>query len=177
MAKTNNPRAYDQDRGTYAVDIEGNAFKNVTASKTMYISTSAGVLHAVVLNTNGGTVDIYDNRAATGTKVGQIASDAPEGQFVYDVAYSNGLTVVTGATVDCTVVYRPGSSTINSPSVSPSISPSVSPSISPSASPSLSPSSSVSPSPSPSTSPSNSPSASPSVSPSNSPSTSPSTGG
>ena len=166
MAKTNNPKAYDQDRGTYTVDTEGNNYKKVAASSTTRLSNTSGVLHAIVLNTNGGTVDIYDGLNDAGTSIGQIALDAPEGTFIYDIAYSTGLTVKTGATSNVTVVFRPAGGVVSSTSASSSASPSLSPSASTSPSSSASPSASTSPSTSPSLSPSSTPS--PSLSPSKS---------
>ena len=55
-----------------------------------------------------GTVTIYDNSAASGTKIGTITSYASvPGCFIYDVAFWTGLTIVTAtAAPDITVSWR-----------------------------------------------------------------------
>jgi hypothetical protein len=157
-------KAYDDSRRTFAV------------ATNQVIATGAGVLVGVSLNTNGGTVTLYDNTAPSGTSIGIIASDAPEGFFPFGIAFTTGLTVTNGSTTNCTIVYR-GTSSVSSASLSPStsVSPSSSASVSPSESPSVSASASVSPSTSVSASSSASISPSTSVSNSTSPSISPST--
>ena len=171
--------AYDDGRKTHAVDIEGNSHHLCDASTTNNVASGAGVLRGISLNTNGGTAIVYDSLTASGTEIGTIANDAPEGMYLEDIAFSTGLTIVTGATINVTAIYRPAgtpfsSSTSPSVSKSPSLSPSKSPSLSPSTSPSVSVSPSLSPSTSPSVSTSPSESLSPSLSPSFSPSFSPS---
>jgi len=193
MAKTTNPKSifygdaivnsYDDSRKSIAVDIEGNSYKILNASSTTLVSNAKGVLHAIAVGTKGGTVDVYDSLTGTGTLIAKISATF-EGTLILDVAYSTGLTIVTGSTVSATAIFRPFTLVASSGSLSPSASasssgsPSSSPSASgspsgsPSASPSLSPSRSGSPSSSPSKSAS--PSASSSPSKSSSPSLSPS---
>ena len=165
-------RIYDDGRKTIAVDVEGNSYRNLSASTNTTVTTGVGVLRGISLNTNGGTVTIYDSLTPSGTKIGTIAADAPEGFFPFEASFALGLTIVTGATVDATVIYRPASTVHTSSSASPSTS--ISPSVSNSESPSTSVSNSSSASISPSTSVSNSSSASisPSTSVSNSASSS-----
>jgi len=150
--------------------LTGNEAKNIAVAKTTYLARSYGVLNNISLNTNGGTVTVYDSTTGSGTLLGSIASDAPEGTYLQNIAFYNGLTIVTGGTADVTVTYRAGTSGWTVVSVSPSSSSSVSESpsasVSPSASTSISPSASVSPSASTSISPSASTSPSASVSPS-----------
>lgn len=159
-----------------SVFIEGATYKHITTASTVRLSNAFGILHGISLNTNGATVTVYDNAQGTGTVIGVIAADAPEGMYLESIRFNNGLSIVPAGTVDITVVYSSPQSSLTVGSISPSASPSVSPSKSPSTSPSVSVSPSVSPSTSPSVSvsPSLSPSASPSVSPSKSPSVSPS---
>jgi len=148
-----------------AMYLEGAAYKNITSAQTTYLANSYGTLFGVSLNTNGATVTVYDSTSASGTPIGIIASDAPEGMYLEQIGFSKGLTVVTGGSCNVTFAYAAAFSTTGpAVSMSPSISPSKSPSLSPSASPSLSPSLSSSVSPSQSLSPSLSPSISPSPS-------------
>ena len=57
------------------------------------IESTPGVLHTICINTPAatGTITIYDNTAATGTKIGSITSYASlPNRFTYDVAFGGG---------------------------------------------------------------------------------------
>lgn len=86
------------------------SYQNITTDATTAIKAGPGYLHTVCINTPAatGTVTIYDNTAASGTKIGTITSFASVGGcFTYDVAFWTGLTVVTAtATPDITVSFR-----------------------------------------------------------------------
>lgn len=90
----------------------GAKFTNVAASATTVVKTGAGILHRIVVNTAlaTGTLTIYDNTAASGTKIATVtipAAPAPS-HFVleFQCAFATGLTIV-GATanIDYTAVY------------------------------------------------------------------------
>jgi hypothetical protein len=85
-------------------------YKNITTDTTTTLKTTRGYLHTVCVNTPAatGTITIYDNTAASGTKIGVITSFASlPGCFTYDVAFWTGLTVVTAtAAPDVTVSFR-----------------------------------------------------------------------
>lgn len=51
---------------------------------------------------------IYDNTAGSGTKIGTIDTTAGVQTFLYDVAFSTGLTIVTaaGTASDMTLSYK-----------------------------------------------------------------------
>jgi hypothetical protein len=69
------------------------------------------MLHSITFNTPAATetVTIYDNTAASGTKIETItvpSSPAPV-TLTYDVAFNTGLTIVTAtASGDITVAYQ-----------------------------------------------------------------------
>ena len=57
-----------------------------------------------------GLLTIYDNTAASGTKIGTITLGAalltdPPQTVNYEVAFGTGLTIVTSAAEDLTVIY------------------------------------------------------------------------
>jgi hypothetical protein len=86
------------------------AYQNITTDTTTVLKSVPGYLHTVCVNTPaaGGTITIYDSTAASGTKIGTITSYAstPRCQ-TYDVAFWNGLTIVTAtAAPDITVSFR-----------------------------------------------------------------------
>lgn len=76
-------------------------FAHPAASSTTVVRASAGRLLRVVLNTNGGTVTLRNGSDV----IGIIALDAPEGTYNYGIYCNNNITVDTGATVDCTIVF------------------------------------------------------------------------
>lgn len=86
------------------------SYKNVTTDTTTVLKSTPGTLHTICVNTPAatGTVTIYDNSAASGTKIGTITSYASvPGCFIYDVAFWTGLTIVTAtAAPDITVSWR-----------------------------------------------------------------------
>jgi hypothetical protein len=88
----------------------GFSFTNIAATGTTVIKTGSGVLHTVCTNTPAatGTLQMYDNTAGSGTKIGLITSFASvSGCFTYDVAFNNGLTVVAAtAAPDFTISWR-----------------------------------------------------------------------
>lgn len=89
---------------------QGFQYQNITTDTTTVVKTTPGLLHSICVNTPAatGTVTIYDNTAASGTKIGTITSYASVPKcFIYDVNFYTGLTVVTGtATPDVTVSFR-----------------------------------------------------------------------
>lgn len=82
-----------------------------SASGTTTYDTGPGVFHAVTINSLGtvaSTVTVYDNTAGSGTVLAVIDSLTLKGQFVYDLAYAVGLTIVVTGTAapDVSVAYR-----------------------------------------------------------------------
>lgn len=92
----------------------GWAYLNITdVSTTRVVKNSPGMLHAITINNpkTGTVITIYDNTAASGTKIGTITLPATllgDGPSValYDVACLTGLTITTGSGAsDFTVSY------------------------------------------------------------------------
>ena len=94
-----------------SVQVLGYSYANITGDATTVVKSGPGTLHTVCLNgvTAAEVITIYDNTAASGTKIGTIT--APSGQTLscqtYDVLFSTGLTLATATqTGDITVSYR-----------------------------------------------------------------------
>lgn len=90
-----------------------NAYKNIAAAATTVVKGRPGLLASITINTpvGGDTITVYDNTAASGTKIATItvpstvtADNAVT--LVFDVAFTTGLTVVTSGNDDVTVAYR-----------------------------------------------------------------------
>lgn len=80
---------------------------NITTATTTVVKTGPGVFVSIVINaTTSGTITIYDNTAASGTKIGTIAASALTGTtFGFLCQFTTGLTVVTSAADNITVVW------------------------------------------------------------------------
>lgn len=83
------------------------SYRNVTTDATTIVKASQGTLRAVVVNKPGttATVTLYDNTAASGTKIATLSPTAA-GTVVYDVSFAIGLTAVTTGGADLTFVFR-----------------------------------------------------------------------
>ena len=86
--------------------VNNNSYSNITSGATTVVKSAAGHLHSITVNaTAAGTITIYDNTAASGTKIGTLKASIVEGTYTFDVAFATGLTIVTGAASDITVSY------------------------------------------------------------------------
>lgn len=80
--------------------------KNISAAATTVVSSRPGTLKAIVVNTTAaGAITVYDNTAASGTKIATLKASIAEKDYQYNCRFVNGLTVVTAAASDITVVY------------------------------------------------------------------------
>jgi len=97
--------------GTVTANPTAFSYNNISTSTTTTVKSGAGVLHTIVVNTDGtvaSLVTVYDNTAASGTKIATINSLSSTQTYLYDVAFTTGLTIVTTGTApsDITVTYR-----------------------------------------------------------------------
>ncbi len=99
------------DPYTKKIIYYGETATNILTSTTTVVATGKGVLHGINVNTKGtvaSTVTVYDNTAASGTKLATLDSLNLSGWNQFDVAFSTGLTIVTTGTVapDITVSWH-----------------------------------------------------------------------
>ena len=99
--------------GVLAVEEAGRNFSNINTATTTTVKTGAGFLHNISINTPvaSGTVTVYANTTAAGTKLATITLPSTITSFSpislnYDLAFTVGLTVVTSSTSDITITYR-----------------------------------------------------------------------
>ena len=100
--------------GSGGAGQDGNSlnFTNIAAGATTAVKSGSGTLKRIVINKKvaNGVITIYDNTAASGTKIATITNPATlldnAQQLDYDVAFNTGLTVVTSAADDVTVVWK-----------------------------------------------------------------------
>ena len=90
---------------------EGVNFLNVTGlTAGTTIKTGQGTLSAVMINTKGGTGNVftvYDSLTATGTKIATIDTTSSLTYLPYNAAFANGLTFTNsvGTSADVTFLY------------------------------------------------------------------------
>ena len=89
--------------------ITAYRYLNITGQATTTVKSGGGILHTICVNTPAATetITIYDNTAASGTKIGTITVFASTNPcLTYDVNFTTGLTLVTAtASSDLTVSY------------------------------------------------------------------------
>lgn len=98
-----------QTFGSPQTVITAYRYLNITGQATTTVKSGSGILHTICVNTPAATetITIYDNTAASGTKIGTITVFASTNPcLTYDVNFTTGLTLVTAtASSDLTVSY------------------------------------------------------------------------
>jgi hypothetical protein len=81
---------------------------NITTATTTVVKSGKGYLNLITINTTTAfAITIYDNTAASGTKIATIAASPAIGStFVYQGKFNTGLTIVTAGASDITVSYQ-----------------------------------------------------------------------
>lgn len=96
---------------TGGVGPGSHQFTNITSATTTTVKSGSGTLVRIVNNKKvaSGVITIYDNTAGSGTKIGTITSPGTlldnHQVYEYGVQFSTGLTIVTSAADDLTVVW------------------------------------------------------------------------
>jgi hypothetical protein len=97
----------EDSSGEELISESNFTYKNIAAAATTVVKSGAGELKLIVVNTTAaGAITVYDNTAASGTKIATLKASVVEGTYEYDVSFSTGLTIVTAAASDITVAYR-----------------------------------------------------------------------
>jgi hypothetical protein len=81
-------------------------YSNIKTATTTVVKSVPGALIALIVN--GGTlgsITLYDNTAGEGTEIAIIASPTAGMVLPYSAKLSTGLTVVTAAATNITVIY------------------------------------------------------------------------
>lgn len=101
-----------EDQTLNRLAIENNdTYSNVTASGSTVVKSGAGILSKLTINTKSGATGIlvlYDNTAASGTKIATIDVTGGPLTLLYGVAFATGLTASFTGTLgsfDVTISY------------------------------------------------------------------------
>ncbi len=86
--------------------IQEFTYTNISTNTTTTIFTGKGFLHSIVVNTTAaGSIKIIDNTTGTTANVGTLKASVAEGTYLYDVAISAGLIIITAGASDITVAW------------------------------------------------------------------------
>jgi hypothetical protein len=105
------PVAEDNLIGVFKVEHRFG-YLNITGSGATVVKASAGLLRSITINkwVTGLVVTVYDNIAASGTKILTFTYSATDTGPVplpaLDVAFLTGLTINLSATADVSVSFR-----------------------------------------------------------------------
>lgn len=97
---------------TGTMQMAGNSFRNIAGAATTVVKSGAGVLVGIVISRpiSLGVITIYDNTAASGTKIATMTNPLAllqqQASLDFGLTFATGLTVVTSAADDLTVIYR-----------------------------------------------------------------------
>lgn len=80
---------------------------NITTNTTTTCKSGNGILRRITINTTAaGAITVYDNTAASGTKIATLPSSAVVGTYEYGCRFGTGLTIVTAAASDISVIWE-----------------------------------------------------------------------
>lgn len=82
---------------------------HIAANSTVVCKYSAGTLHAVIVNNpTNNAITLYDNTVASGAVIAVILplNNSSPFELHYDLDFSTGLTIVTGANTDLTLIFE-----------------------------------------------------------------------
>lgn len=86
---------------------ESYRYTAINTATTTVVKSGTGVLHSLSVAAGTlGAITVYDNTAGSGTTIMRTFTPTVAGNFVLDVAFSTGLTIVTAAATVVTVSYR-----------------------------------------------------------------------
>lgn len=101
---------YDAVEPPVGVYLDGSDFVHITGNGTTVAKTGAGTLHSLLINVSGllsTRATLYDNTSGSGTVIAVVDTTKASSLFMYNIAFTTGLTIVTsGGAVDLTVTYR-----------------------------------------------------------------------
>ena len=78
----------------------------IATATTTTIATGAGILHAInITETAAGTITVYDNTAASGTIKAVLKASIVEGDYLHDIDFTIGCTIVTAGASKLTATW------------------------------------------------------------------------
>lgn len=82
-------------------------YTNISSATTTVVKSGRGNVARIVINTSAaGAITVYDNTSAAGTKIATFASSVAAGTYEFGCKFNTGLTIVTAAASDLTVIWE-----------------------------------------------------------------------
>lgn len=82
-------------------------YTNISTATTTVVKSGRGNLAKIIVNTTAaGAITVYDNTSAAGTKIATFKASVVEGSYEFNCRFLTGLTVVTAAASDVTVIWE-----------------------------------------------------------------------
>lgn len=79
----------------------------IATARTEQVKEGPGILHAVIIGTTAaGTIDIIDSVSGSTPIIASFKASVAEKAYVFDVAFSTGLKVTSGANSLITILYQ-----------------------------------------------------------------------
>lgn len=89
------------------VDTGIGLYKRITTAATTVVKSGPGKLLRIIVGTTAsGAITVYDSVGTSTAIVVALKASIPEGSYAIGAYCRNGITVVTGADSDITVVYE-----------------------------------------------------------------------
>jgi hypothetical protein len=86
-----------------------NQYTYISSATTTQVFTGKGTLHSIVVNTTAaGSIKIIDGTSGSTANVGTLVSSVVVGTYLYDIAISAGLRIITAAASDITICWSQG---------------------------------------------------------------------
>lgn len=98
---------YEDNVANRALVEQRNNYTHISTATTTVVKTGAGHLHRLVVQGGtAGTIVVYDNTAASGSIIASFDSTNDLASYEFNCSFATGLTIVTGAAVKVTAVWR-----------------------------------------------------------------------
>lgn len=79
----------------------------ISTAVTTVIKSGKGILKSITVNGGtAGTIIVYDNTAGSGTIIASFDSTNALATYYFNIAFTTGLTIVTGAATKLSVSYK-----------------------------------------------------------------------
>lgn len=87
--------------------MPGSNYRNITTAATTQVKGRSGILKRITVNTTAaGAITVYDSTTGAGSTIATFPISATVGTYDYNARFLNGLTIVTAAASDITVIYE-----------------------------------------------------------------------
>ncbi len=89
-----------------AYNNQENRYTYITEATTTQVATGKGILHSIIVNeTVAGTLKVIDGTSGATANIATLKASIVEGTYLFDVTFSAGLRIVSGAAGKYTITW------------------------------------------------------------------------